>query len=113
MSKKDNIVLSTLGIGSWNIHGFKQNYNGFRYNKLQNPEIVKVLTQDLIFSILETHHIESETGDLHIEQFKCHSLCRPKSKNVKRHVASGGIAVYVHNSILPAVSFMFESGTEL
>ena len=103
---------SQLEIGAWNIHGFKQNINSFKYNKLENPEFLKVVSRFSLFSLLETHHTAEEVGKLHIPDYKSHSLCRPKSKNMKRNKASGGISVYAHSSIAEGVKFMPESGTE-
>ena len=104
--------LAELRITSWNINNFQQSINRFKYNKLHNPQTLNILTRSLIFGLIETHHTSDDIGKLHIEHFRCHSVCRPKSKNVKRHKPSGGMAVYVHNSIAPGVSFLNEAGTE-
>ena len=104
--------LSELGITSWDINNFQQVINKYKYNKLHNPQTLNILTRSLVFGLIETHHTSEDIGKLHIEHYRCHSVCRPKSKNVKRHKPSGGIAVYVHNSIAPGVSFMNEAGSE-
>ena len=103
---------SQLAIGSWNLNGIWQRINSFRYNKLHSSEFLKFIGRKLIFSLIETHHTAEEIGDLHLNGFKCFSLCRPKDKNKKRYKPSGGIATYVHNSILSGVEKVPTSGSE-
>ena len=50
---------------------------------------------------------------MHIPDYKCFSICRPKDKNVRRHKASGGLAAYVHTSIRPGVVKVPLPGTEI
>ena len=104
--------LSEIRISAWNIDGIWRRWNSFRYSKLNDPYVQKQLIKFKIFGLLETHHTAAEEGNLHIQNFKCFSLCRPKSKNVKRHKASGGIAVYVHDSIKQGVRKIPIPGTE-
>ena len=101
-----------LEIGAWNCNSFKQNINSFKYNKLENPFFLETVTKFKIFSLIETHHTADEIGQLHISGYKCHTLCRPKSKNVRKHKPSGGLAVYIHESITEGVKLMSEPGTE-
>ena len=105
-------LLSELGIGCWNIQGIWKRINSFRYNKLNDPYILKSLVSQKIFGLIETHHKSNEEASLHIDGYKCFSTCRPKRKNVKHHKPSGGLAVYVHNSIRPGVTRHSLSGTE-
>ena len=79
---------------------------------MHNPAVVDILTKSLIFGLIQTHHTSDDIGKLHIDKYKCHSVCRPKPQNVKRFKPLGGLAVYVHESIQPGVSFMSEAGTE-
>ena len=64
-----------------------------------------------IFALIETHHTCDETDKLEIVGYKCFSLCRPKDKGVK-YKASGGLAVYVHQSVRDGVSKIPTSGSE-
>ena len=104
--------ISQIGIAVWNINSFKKKINNFSYNKLHDENVLEILVQNRIFCLLETHHTADEVGALHIEQFKCHSICRPKPKNVKRYKPSGGLALYIHTSISPGVDILPEPGTE-
>ena len=85
--------------------------NNFRYSKLNSPDFWKVVKDEKIFCLLETHHTADDTDSLEIPGYKCFSLCRPKSKGVK-YKPSGGIAVYVHSSVKGGVSKLPTSGTE-
>ena len=105
--------VNEVGVGSWNIDGIWRRINGYRYNKLNDPFVLDQITRDKIFCISETHHIASEEGLLHIPDYKCFSICRPKDKNVRRHKASGGLAAYVHTSIRPGVAKVPLPGTEI
>jgi hypothetical protein len=99
--------LSELGINCWNIYGIWKRLNSFRYNKLNDPYILQILRKHKIFGLIETHHLSSEDAFLHIEGYKCYNICRPKGKK-----ASGGLAVYVDNSLRGGVTKMPLSGTE-
>ena len=104
--------ITELGITCWNINNFQQSINRTKYNKLHNPNVLDILTKSRIFGLIETHHTDADIGSLHVQHYKCHSVCRPKSKNVKRFKPSGGLAIYVHTSISQGVAFMSEPGTE-
>ena len=77
-----------LPILSWNINGIFRRINGFRYNKLDDPEFWNVVKNEKIFALIETHHTSDETDKLEITGFKCFSLCRKKDTGVK-YKASG------------------------
>ena len=113
MPFRDNtFVLGEIGIGAWNIHGMWKRINSFRYNKLNDSHVLDQLLRFKIFCLIETHHVASEADYLHIPDFKCFNICRPKDRNKKRFKASGGLAAYVHSSLRPGVTKMPESGTE-
>ena len=76
-------VKTELSIGSWNLNGVWQRINSFRYNKLKIPEIYNLISQKHIFGLIETHHKANEVGDLHLTDYKCFSICRPKDKILK------------------------------
>ena len=99
-------------IGAWNLSGIWTRINSFRYNKLNDGNVLDVLLKYNIFCILETHHVATESDLLHIPDYKCFNLCRKKDPTKKRFKASGGLAAYVHNSLRPGVTRMPESGTE-
>ena len=67
--------LTQLGLTCWNINNFQQSVNKFKYNKLHNPTVLEILTKILIFGLIETHHTSDEIGKLHIDKYKCHSVC--------------------------------------
>ena len=104
--------LSDLKISAWNINSIWKNINSFRYNKLENPDFLNFLCKKQIFGLIETHHTANQADKLQINGFKCFSLCRPKDKNKKRYKPSGGIAVYVRDTIVPGVEKISLSGSE-
>ena len=103
--------LSEISITSFNIHGLFQNINNFRYNMLVHPYVLKLFEKYKIVALLETHHEQSQISDLNVQNFKCHSKCRPKAKK-KGNKPSGGLAVYIHHSIKPGVTFLSKPGSE-
>ena len=111
MTTKKFYNLSEIGICSYNIHGTFQNINNFRYNKLTYPYVQTLFEKYKIVGLIETHHEQGEIGDLHLNNFICHSKCRPKSKK-KGNKPSGGLAVYIHHSIKPGVKFLSRPGSE-
>jgi hypothetical protein len=103
--------LSEIGITSFNVHGIFKNINNFRYNKLVHPYIQNLFEKYKIVGLIETHHEQGQISDLDVQNFKCHSKCRPKAKK-KGNKPSGGLAVYVHDSLKPGVSIMSKPGSE-
>lgn len=112
LTKDGKFVLSEAKIGCWNVNGVWQRINSFRYNKLHNPEVLDIITRKHIFGLIETHHTADDIGNLHVTDYKCFSICRPKDKNAKKYKPSGGLAVYVHQSIREGVSKIPLGGTE-
>ena len=101
--------LSNLSVKAWNIYGIFKNINGFQYCKLQDPDFIEHTRQFLIFGLIETHHTCDDVAKLQILGYKCFQSCRKKLKYGRKH---GGLAVYVHNSILPGVSKVPLPGSE-
>ena len=62
-----------------------------------------------IFGLIETHHTSDDIDKLHILGYKCFQVCRKKLKFGRKH---GGLAVYVHNSILSGINKVPTSGSE-
>ena len=98
-----------LPIVSLNIHGVFTRLAGFRYSKLESQDFFDAVNNAKIFGLIETHHTASEIDQIQIPDYKCYNVCR-KKKNVGRN--SGGIAVYVHNTLLEGVRKIPSSGTE-
>ena len=86
-----------LPILSWNLHGVFTRNTGFRDCKLQSPYFLDVIKNVKIFALLETMHTASEIEQIQLPGYKCYNVCR-KKRQMGRN--SGGIAVYVDNSIL-------------
>ena len=97
--------LSEIGITSFNIHGIFYNINNVKYNKLVHPYVQNLFEKYKIVGLIETHHEQGQIGDIHVQNFKCHSKCRPKSKK-RGNKPSGGLAVYIHNSIKQGVNIL-------
>ena len=99
-----------LWIQSWNIFGAFKNINGFVYNKLEDPDFLSQTKKIKILGLLETQHVAEDIDKLQIEGFKCFQVCRKKKKFGRKH---GGIAVFVHKSILKGVSKLPTQGSEV
>ena len=102
--------MSNFSILSWNVHGVFTNINGFRYNKLHSPNFWEVVGDVKIFALIETHHLSTEIDQIQIDGFKCFNVCRKKKSRVGRN--SGGLAVYVSNSLIQGVAKIPTSGSE-
>ena len=111
MTKDDFYTLSEIGIVSYNIHGVFQNINNFRYCKLGNPYVSNIFQKYKIVGLLETHHESNDIGSLYVKNFTYHTKCRPKAKK-RGNKPSGGLAVYIHNSVKPGVTFLSRPGSE-
>ena len=101
--------LLNLTIKAWNVFGIFKNINGFQYNKLHDPDFIGHLKTFQIFGLIETHHTCDDIDKLQLYGYKCFQVCRKKLKFGRKH---GGLAVYVHNSILPGVSKLAIPGSE-
>ena len=100
---------SELWIQCWNIYGVFKNINGFTYNKLDDPDFKRQTQNSKIFGLVETQHVADDIDQLQINDHKCFQVCRKKKKYGRKH---GGIAVFVHNSILNGVSKIPTQGSE-
>ena len=98
-----------ISVQCWNIFGIFKNINGFIYNKLQCPDFQDHVFKYKIFGLVETHHTDDDIDKLHILDYKCFQACRKKKKFGRKH---GGLAVYVHNTILSGVTKMPTQGSE-
>ena len=90
-----------IAVQCWNVFGIFSKINGFTYNKLQNPEFLEIILKNQIIGLVETHHMAEDADKLHILGYKCFQVSRKKKKFGRKH---GGIAVYVHNTVLSGVS---------
>ena len=100
---------SGLAISSWNIYGLFSNKNGNRYNKLDTPELSSFASSNKLFGLLETHHVATDIAELQMVGFKCFQVCRTKLSKGRK---SGGICVYVHESISRGVKKIPTAGSE-
>ena len=98
-----------LAISSWNIYGLFSNKDGNRYNKLATPELSSFASCHKLFGLVETHHVASDISELQIVGFKYFQVCRTK---LSRGRESGGICVYVHESISRGVKKIPTAGSE-
>ena len=110
MVSRGKFYMSDLPITCYNIHGIFSRIEGFRYNKLQSPYFWDMIGKSKIFGLIETHHLATEINQIQIDGYKCFNVCRKKKSNRGRN--SGGIAVYVCNTILQGVSKIPSSGFE-
>ena len=72
--------INEVRIGSWNIHGAFKRIGGFQNNKLIEDYVQNIVTQNHIFCMSETHHVASQTDELHINGYQSFGLCRKKTK---------------------------------
>ena len=100
---------SELQILSWNIHGAFYNIDGDRYSKLSDAEFLGHTSKYLVFGLIETQHTADDVSLLQLPGVKCYQVCRSK---LRRGRKSGGICVYVHNSISRGVSKVNTTGSE-
>ena len=100
---------SELQVKSWNMHGVFRNINGSIYSKLTEPDFLKEVLSFPIFGLIETHHIADDISKLQVLEYKCLQVCRSKLKKGRK---SGGIAVYIHNSVSGGVKKVETSGSE-
>ena len=100
---------SELAINCWNIYGLFNNMEGNRYNKLHMPELANHISQYKLFGLIETHHGDQDISQLQILGYKCFQVCRKKLNRGRR---SGGIVVYVHDSISMGVKKVPTAGSE-
>ena len=106
------VALSKLEIKiqSWNIHGAFFNIDGDRYCKLHHDlEFIRHTSKYLIFGLLETHHTADDIALLQLPGYRCFNVCR---KKLTKGPKSGGICVYVHESISRGVSKVNMPGSE-
>ena len=101
--------ISNLTVKAWNIYGIFKSINGFQYNKIQDPDFIHHVKDFMIFGLIETHHTSDDIDKLQISGYKCYQTCRKKLKFGRKH---GGLAVYVHDSILPGISKLPLPGSE-
>ena len=105
----ENLYFTDLQIVSWNIHGIFTRHSGFRYNKLHSPLFKSAVGDAKIFGLIETHHVATEIDQLQLQGFKCFNVCRKKKRQGRN---SGGIAVYVHETISKGVQKIPSHGSE-
>ena len=99
-----------LQIQCWNVHGIFYNLGGNRYSKLSNDdEFVRHTSKYLIFGLVETHHTADDVSQLQMVGYKCYQVCR---KKLVRGRKSGGICVFVHDSIARGVKRVNTPGSE-
>ena len=99
-----------LPIQCWNVHGAFYNLGGNRYSKLHHDtEFIEHTRKYLIFGLIETHHTAEDIPLVQIPEYRCFQVCR---KKLKRGRKSGGICVYIHQSISRGVSKVNTSGSE-
>ena len=110
MNQRNQMNSTELWIQSWNIFGAFKNINGFTYNKLEDPDFISYTKKVQILGLLETQHVAEDIDKLQIDGFKCFQVCRKKKKMGRKH---GGIAVFVHNSIIKGVTKIPTQGSEV
>ena len=67
------------------------------------------MSQFKLFGLVESHHTADNISQLAIVNFKCFQVCRKKLSKGRK---SGGICVYVHESISRGVKKIPTSGSE-
>ena len=99
-----------IKIQSWNIHGAFFNIDGDRYCKLHHDlEFIRHTSKHLIFGLIETHHTADDIALMQLPGYHCFNVCR---KKLTKGPKSGGICVYVHDSISRGVSKLNMPGSE-
>ncbi len=89
-----------LRISTWNIHGHIHKLSNNRENKFQDNEFSKLLSNYHIVGLSETH--AGPEDDIDLPGYVCFRKCRTKQGKAGKY--SGGVAVYVTQSIAHLVS---------
>jgi hypothetical protein len=80
------------------------------YSKLHNsPDFVRHTSKYLIYGLIETHHTADDIHLMQVSGYRCFQVCR---KKLKRGPKSGGICVYIHDSISQGVLKVNTAGSE-
>ncbi|MCG8032753.1 MAG: hypothetical protein JAZ03_11345 [Candidatus Thiodiazotropha taylori] len=90
-----------MTVSCWNINGLECKINGVKANKLHDSEVINSLTGSDFIGLVETH--ADNTTDISLKGYYVFRKDRPKHK--KAWKASGGIAVFVKESLRHACKF--------
>lgn len=90
-----------MAVSCWNINGLECKINGVKSNKLHDPEVISSIIKSDIIGLVETH--ADTTTDISLKGYYVFRKDRPKHK--KAWKASGGIAVFVKESLRHACKF--------
>ena len=74
-------VIGETFIGAWNVHSIWSRINSFRYNKINDSNVLDVLLKYKIFCLIETHHVATESDMLHIPNYVL--ICAGKRTQLK------------------------------
>ena len=99
-------VMKQLSITGWNIHGVFQKSSGAKINKIDDNDFKTHMASDILF-LSETHTSYADT--LTCEGYKCFLNCRSNCPSKKR----GGFAVFIKRNILPGISLVDKTLSEL
>ena len=95
---------------SWSIFGAFKSINGFLYNKVHDQNLISHTKKAKILGLLETQHTADDIDKLQLLDYKCFQVCHKKKRLGRKH---GGIAVFVHHSILQGVTKIPTQGSEV
>ena len=86
-----------LQLGHWNLNGLMSKQLGL---KLENEDVLKVISSCHIFGITETHLLPSNGKQL-VGYKDFHSF---RKRGKRKNYNSGGLSVYIKDEILDGVS---------
>ena len=87
-------------IGSWNMHGAYYDVNGFKVNKLEDPQFLDTLTTHDILCLQETHCGQNDLLSSHINLFHPIPHCSKISNNNRYF---GGMLLLIRKTIRKGV----------
>ena len=99
-------VMKQSSITGWNIHGVLQKSSGAKINKIDDNDFKTHMASDILF-LSETHINYADA--LTCEGYKCFLNCRSNCPSKKR----GGLAVFIKRDILPGISLIDKTLSEL
>ena len=90
---------SDVSVLFWNVDGLYSRIGNSRIIKFANADVHSTLVKHDIICLAETHC--GPNDDVHLQGYQAFSNVRPKSSKAKKH--SGGLVIYVKDSLRPGV----------
>ena len=94
-----SVIAQSVAVVFWNVDGLYSRTVNSRIIKFANADVHSTLVKHDIICLAETHC--GPNDDVHLQGYQAFSNVRPKSSKAKKH--SGGLVIYVKDSLRPGV----------